>query len=477
MKHEFLRFRSPSMSFGDLNADTVARVIAASCDIAIVVDRNGVIRDYAISEPNLTLEGLHSLFDKRFVDIVAGESRPKIEEMLHDAHDGADARWREVNHQTASGTIPVRYIAFDLGEESNGAVIALGRDLRRVAELQQRLLQLQQTLERDAVRLRQAESRYRLLFQMASEAVVIVEPTTKRIAEANPAAARLLGVDNETLTGQSFPRLFHADSRDSAIVLLHEATSVAQQESVRVRLADGRGDFSISASVFRQGGTAHVLVRFASLQVQPPADLDPKQKLLRVLNRIPDAFVVADASMSIIEANMAFLELAHLPSVEAARGQSLTKYVGRPSIDLNVLMANLREHGWVRNFRTILRTHFGTQDEIEISAVTVRDGLETYSGFIMRGLQRREEESGIRFEEVSRSPEQLKELVGRVSLREIVRETTDVIERMCIEAALTLTDNNRASAAEILGLSRQSLYSKLNRYGIQNGEVESGTLS
>ena len=37
---------------------------------------------------------------------------------------------------------------------------------------------------------------------------------------------------------------------------------------------------------------------------------------------------------------------------------------------------------------------------------------------------------------------------------------------MCIEAALELTGDNRASAAEILGLSRQSLYVKLRRYGL-----------
>ena len=45
-------------------------------------------------------------------------------------------------------------------------------------------------------------------------------------------------------------------------------------------------------------------------------------------------------------------------------------------------------------------------------------------------------------------------------------ETTDVIERLCIEAALELTRDNRASAAEMLGLSRQSLYVKLRRYGL-----------
>ena len=48
----------------------------------------------------------------------------------------------------------------------------------------------------------------------------------------------------------------------------------------------------------------------------------------------------------------------------------------------------------------------------------------------------------------------------------IVRETSDIIERLCIEAALELTQDNRASAAEMLGLSRQSLYVKLRRYGL-----------
>ena len=38
--------------------------------------------------------------------------------------------------------------------------------------------------------------------------------------------------------------------------------------------------------------------------------------------------------------------------------------------------------------------------------------------------------------------------------------------RLCIEAALRITRDNRASAAEMLGLSRQGLYAKLRRYGI-----------
>jgi DNA-binding NtrC family response regulator len=74
--------------------------------------------------------------------------------------------------------------------------------------------------------------------------------------------------------------------------------------------------------------------------------------------------------------------------------------------------------------------------------------------------------------ELPRSVEQLTELVGRVSLKDLVRETTDVIEKLCIEAALELTNNNRVSAAEMLGLSRQSLYVKLRRFGLVDAGAE-----
>ncbi len=55
-----------------------------------------------------------------------------------------------------------------------------------------------------------------------------------------------------------------------------------------------------------------------------------------------------------------------------------------------------------------------------------------------------------------------------------MREATDVVERLCIKTALELTDDNRASAAEMLGLSRQSLYVKLRRHGLDD-PAESGS--
>jgi DNA-binding NtrC family response regulator len=64
---------------------------------------------------------------------------------------------------------------------------------------------------------------------------------------------------------------------------------------------------------------------------------------------------------------------------------------------------------------------------------------------------------------LSQSDEQVAGLVGHMPLKDIVRQTTEMIEKLCIDTALDLTKGNRALAAQMLGLSRQSLYAKLGK--------------
>ena len=166
-------------------------------------------------------------------------------------------------------------------------------------------------------------------------------------------------------------------------------------------------------------------------------------------------------------ANAAFLDMAQLANEEQARGELLERWLGPPGVDLEVLIANLRQHGSVRLFATTMRGEYGATTEVEISAVAVPNGERPCFGFAIRDVGRARHRAGPRRQpQLPRSVEQLTELIGRVPLKDIVRETTDVIERLCIEAALELTGDNRASAAEMLGLSRQSLYVKLRRYGL-----------
>jgi transcriptional regulator PpsR len=202
-----------------------------------------------------------------------------------------------------------------------------------------------------------------------------------------------------------------------------------------------------------------------------------KTKLLKLVEGVPDGFVVTGQDGRVLGANAAFLEMAQLAAEEQAVGESLERWFGPPAVELEVLMASLRQRGSVRLFAATLRGEFGATTEAEISAVTVMNGGQPCYGFAIRDVGMRlppapkgNGDGGQRTP--LRSVEQLTELIGRVPLKDLVREATDVIERLCIEAALDLTSDNRASAAEMLGLSRQSLYVKLRRYGLGDSGAE-----
>ena len=176
-----------------------------------------------------------------------------------------------------------------------------------------------------------------------------------------------------------------------------------------------------------------------------------------------------------MSANAAFLDLVQLTSDQQVIGHPLDKWLGRHATELSVVVNNLREHGSVRHFFTLVRTELETSEEVEVSAVSVTGGDQPCFGFTVRSVARRPDFLVKGRRELPRSVEQLTQLVGRVALKDLVRESTDVIERLCIEAALELTGDNRASAADMLGLSRQSLYSKLRRHGLGDLDSDTGT--
>ncbi len=462
-------FSSPSRSFGKLNADSVAALLAAATDIALVVDGSGVIRDCSIQPDALAheLDGVETWIGRPFIETVTAESRPKVEALLREAGANKPSSWRQVNYASANGpNLPILYSAIPLGATSR--TIIVGRDQRHTAVLQQRLMEAQLSMEQDYEKLRQAETRYRLLFERSTEAVLIVEAATQKILDANPMARQLFGDAEKRLLKSVFSETFAAASAPAVETLLAGVRTSGRPDEIRAQLADNEREVTVAATLFRQENASLLLIRVTPVL----ADVDVtnsgrlKAKLLKLVESAPDGFVVTSADGKILTANAAFLEMANLATEAQARGELLERWLGRPGVDLDVLVANLRQRGSVRLFGTILRADHGSSTDVEVSAVAVTNGGQPYFGFAIRNVGRRFAATTRSGRELPRSVEALMEHVGRVSLKKLVRETTDVIERLYIEAALELTGDNRASAAEMLGLSRQSLYVKLRRYGI-----------
>lgn len=454
-------FNDPELMFeGFTKADVLSLAYCAG-DFMLAVDENAVVRDIAV---NLRDHAFASQWiGQKWADTVTIESRPKIEQLL-DPHHPSRNIWRQVNHIYDGDDVPVNYKV--IKPENSNWRIAIGRDLRSVSILQQRLLKTQQSMERDYLHLRQTETRYRLLFDNISYPVLIADADSHEIQQANRACHALLSAAPGSLDGKALLGLFESGYRDSVFAYIAAVAVNSAIAPLNVRLIGRSGYVKIAASAFRQSGKQFWLINIDDgLHEVPGKQSD--QYVLDVVEKMPDAFVLADEKQSIIVANRAFAELVQAGSVEQLLGVSLNRFIGRPDVDIGLLKKQLKDHQNVRNFSSVVNDLNGGEEPVEISAIMIEREQPLF-GYSVRSIGRRERDLPQTNGNYPRSVEQLTELVGRKPLKEIVRESTDLIERMCIEAALVHTSDNRASAAEILGLSRQSLYSKLHRHGLGN---------
>jgi transcriptional regulator PpsR len=467
LKEVVKQFSGPKEWLKNIDSDTAGRLITVASDVALVVSdsRAGVIKDVSFGSDEIPVELADKWVGKPWAETVTQESRAKVEALLRDAGAKGAPRWRMVNHKSHTGAdLPVLYAAVKVN--SQGRVVAFGRSMQPMATLQQQLVNTQQSMEREYLKLRQAEARHRLLFQVASEAVLIIDASNRKILEANPAAGRLLGEGSRRLVGRAFPEGFDDAGTEALQALLVAVRATGRTDDVSVKSADGTREFVASASLFREERSSFFLIRLAPLNADRSRAPTQNSKVLEIVSSAPEGFVVTDLNGRILFANRAFLDLVQLATEEQARNESLERWLGRPGVDFNLLTAQLREHGSLRLFATQVRGEYGSSSDVEICAVSVVDGEEPCFGFTIRDVGQRVTFDRQVNRDKPRSVAQLTELVGRVPLKDLVRESTDMIERLCIEAALEITGDNRASAAEILGLSRQSLYAKLRRYGL-----------
>ncbi|MCU0762542.1 MAG: transcriptional regulator PpsR [Hydrogenophaga sp.] len=471
-------FEMPGQFLSNLDLDTAADLISAAADVVLIMDESGVIQDLALSGEDLDADLLLDWRGKNWAQTVTADSQPKIAALLkgQGALTSDGVRWRHVNHKLSDGgELPLSYSVVPVrrqGEVGRPAFCAaFGRDMRPEAAMQQRLVRAQQTMERDYWRLRQIETRYRLLFQTASEPVIILQGSIDKIEEANPAAYELFG-DTARRPGWTLSDSLDERSVQALRDMLERLRNTGRAEPCRVHTLDNSEALELNASQFRQENRQYYLLRFNRGSDTPQTSLnEARQRLLQVMESAPDALVVTDLEGRVLSANRSFLDLAQLSSEDQARSELLDKWLGRTGVDFRVLLSNVRQHGSVRLFATQMRGDYGAVAEVEISAVSVANP-QPCLGFTIRDMGRRLNESPRGDRELPRSASQMTELVGRLPLKDIVRETTDLIEQLCIEAALELTGDNRASAAEMLGLSRQSLYIKLRRFGILEGAGE-----
>ena len=446
----------------------------AAPDIRLSLDRDGVIRDAALAGA-FAEETATAWIGLPWAATVPERDGLLLGRILGEVQARGLSPFRPLVQRLPSGReVAVEYTTFR--QEGGQDLVAVGKSLQAVTEIQNRLIETQQAMAQDYLKLREIETRYRHLVNASSEAVLLLDARDFGVLEANPMAARTFGLGSGPPKANPARRLLDClrpEDLDTFLGMLHEVRERGGAPGTLVRIGAARDPWFARASLMVAQDHPVFLVQFAPAEGPLPAHPTWRESPLEhLVERSPDAFTVIDHQGAILRANRAFLDLVQMGSETAILGKPLGRWLGRPGADLTVLLANVRRLGAVRLFSTKLYGELGSEIEVEISAVGNAPTNPTHIGVCTRNIDRR-----LSTENRATSSGQwldiLAKQVGRTSLRRLVDEATEVIERHYIDAALDLAAGNRTVAAELLGISRQSLYVKFGRYGL-DGEERAG---
>jgi len=446
----------------------MTNISSASPDVTLLLDLNGIIREVTFSSA-VSGEDSEAWLGRAWIETVEDLGISSVKRMVEDARATGLSAFRQVTQRFPSGLeLPIEYTTILLG--GRAGLLAIGKNLQAVAELQSRLIVAQQTMERDYWKLREVETRYRHLFDGSNDAVVLLKASNFRILEANPAAVQALDLApqaRDCIAGRELIPDLAPEDRDLFHAMLVRIQEQGKAPAIIVHLGRGRKPWMIRASLMASKPGPIFLLQLASAGPMPSqSDRSDPISIEELIERAPDAFVVIDPEGIIRRSNQAFLDLVEVGSNGSVIGERLARWLWRPGADVAVLLANIQRNRMVRLFSTSIHSEFGTATEVEISAAADTNTNPRFVGVLLRDVSRRllvsngsdrlREAFGSSFEQVGKTP-----------LRKLVRNSVSALEQYYVKAALELANGNRTAAAEILGLSRQSLYAKLNRYGLE----------
>ncbi len=426
----------------------------AKPDITLTLDSNGVIRN-AVPSDALADEGIDAWRGRSWTETISPEINPQIRKMIEDMRLNGASSCFQVKQRLPSGReLPFEYTAVSLGKELG--FIAIGKNLQAISDLQARLQQAQQERERDHWRFREIETRYKMLFDASTEPAVVVRVTNLRIVEANAAATKRLGL----LPGPEFHPDMPTRDRKSFDAMLAKVREQGRAPGIALRLSPSDGLWSLRASLMTTDAGAFYLFQMTPMGgAQVPLEALDHLSGDSIIQRLPDGFVIVDREGVVQRANHTFLDLVQIGAENAVLGEKIERWLSHPGAGVGLILNLVQQHGGVRLLTTVIYGDLGSNTQVEISAVGDKPDQPAYFGLLLRDVTTRLSDG-----RSLASPGVVDVYEEGFSLEQLVSASTEAIERKTIVAVLDLCKGNITNAAKRLGLSRQSLHSKLKKY-------------
>lgn len=445
--------------FSELDAGTLKSLLTQTADVLLFVNEDGLVNDVIGNALILDSIGASTWSGHQISDALPGDAYVQFREFLSEVENDQLGHECVVQHETGDGH--TRTIAYSIAPMIEGHPrIVLGKDISAFSALQSRVVELHRMMGEKLDAQKRVEAEYRTLFSIGSEPFLIVNVASCQITDANPAVAKTLGEDLETLSKRPVVSLFRKSDHKELKALLDAVSRTKSPASTQVCLANGQLLFVDVSPSFGGSETAVLRLRTAG---SAGGQMAQEDALVEWVRAAVEAIVVTDEAGKVIWHNTAFEELVHLTPATSERG--LGEFFDPAELDFASVLKILRDNPRIRSLPASVRRPNGQTLEVELSGTVIPNSDPRRIGFVFRNLSTSLTNDSVN-SVADASIEAMLSRIGKAPLRELVQEETSGLEKNLILAALKLTGNNRAATAKVLGLSRQGLYSKLDRYGL-----------
>lgn len=456
----------PDKLFAELSGKELSQIAQASADISFVLDDLGSIQDIYSDNKNLAKLISDDMIGKKWSEVVEPDSRKKVQSLLDDASPDTISKFRQINMIGNERNVALPMMCASIKTSSNKKIIVIGRDITEVSRLQQNLVSAQKEISQNYLQISQLEERFRSIFEIGTESIVIVKvDDVYPIVEMNRIAIKQLLLAKNNCIGKSLLSLLPGDEISKVTHFLQGVQDTDEPSILKTLLSNGEA-IQISVTSFINSGFPYLLLNLKPLDSAKASSLLEADSLtIKAIENNAYGFIVCTPEGLILKANKAFNKLSATRGEQDLIGANIRNYLGPERTDFDHMMQSLRGKASSQSCVSSITNATSSIKLVDISAVSVAQPRACI-GMIFRQVDSRQNKGARIDKKLVRSSQELSMLVGKVPLKDILAETTDLIEQLCIKAALDLTQDNRVSASEILGLSRQSLYIKLRKYGL-----------
>ncbi|MEO1493321.1 MAG: PAS domain-containing protein [Pseudomonadota bacterium] len=462
-------------SFETLTATVMqssARAIINASDYVFRLWPDGEIAQVTFASGVAGASTANALVGRLIAEIAEPEDKVAIERMVEAALNGRGASKATIRHSDLIGQgTAAQYSAHLTADGKNIVMIgsSISSEVLRATELVDAEIARYRRIDRDRL-----EAEYRQLFQLSTDGLMIVNTANGQIDEANGHAADILGQPLDSLVGQPFASVF--DTEESVGQIAFDGLSETETaDELRITVTAPGTEFPITVTTQMARGTEwpFMIVRMTRHDAEGhPADgIQPlnapdhaDRMTIELLRNADIPIALTDGSGAAVWANAA---MERLTGQSGCVGSPIADVLGVSEAALARVMQTSDAHGRLLTSLSALESRLARDGDAYVAIVSISTDPDPGYGLIIHKIMPTPE----RALEPDTSADQekkdaLADLVGQAPMKVLVRRSTDVIERKCIEAALHLTENNRAAAANVLGLSRQSLYIKLRQHGL-----------